>query len=132
MGLRKSGSTQGKTLGIVLIIVVGLLNFHLPHFLLEPTKSNDPASFLLELVLLMNVLGALIAALGIYRDRRWGWLLGIFIVGVSVLLYLAQETVGLPGLPKMWLEPSRIVALLVEGLFILLARSQVGSSNIAE
>jgi hypothetical protein len=123
----KAGSTRGKSLGIVLIIFIGLLNSHLPHFVLEPTKPADPASSLLELVLLANVLGAVIAALGIYRDRRWGWLLGSFIAGVSVLLYLAQETVGLPGLPKMWLEPSRIVALIVEGAFVLLASSQVRS-----
>jgi hypothetical protein len=125
MDMRRTGSTPGKTPGIVLIIVVGLLNFHLPHFLLEPAKQTDMATSLLEVVLLANVLGAVIAALGICRGRRWGWLLGIFIAGVSVLLYLAQESVGLPGLPKMWLEPSRIVALFVEGLFVLLARSQM-------
>jgi len=35
-------------------------------------------------------------------------------VGVSVVLYVAQETMGLPGLRKRWLEPSRVVSLLVE------------------
>jgi len=35
MGTQDSVSTRAKTLGIVLIVIVGLLNFHLPHFLLE-------------------------------------------------------------------------------------------------
>jgi hypothetical protein len=43
----------------------------------------------------------------------------------KVALYLAQETVGLPGLPKMWLEPSRLLSLIVEGLFVVLAGFQL-------
>jgi hypothetical protein len=109
-------------LGIVLIVIVGLLNFHLPHFLLEATTDFSYATYLLEFALLVNLLGAVVAAVGIYRNLRWGWLLGILIVGVSFVLYLAQETVGLPGLPKMWWEPSRIVSLIVEALFVVLVR----------
>jgi hypothetical protein len=45
--------------------------------------------------------------------------------GTSFTLYLSQETVGLPGLPKVWLEPSRIVSLVVEALFVLVAWYQV-------
>ena len=40
---------------------------------------------------------------------------------VSGSLYESQETAGLPGLPKARLEPSRIVALLVEAVFVMLA-----------
>lgn len=108
--------------GVVLIALTGLLNFHVPHFLIESPKVSDPASPLLELVFLANLLGAVVAAVGIARHRRWGWLLGLLVAGVSFLLYVAQETVGLPGLPQMWLEPSRILALIVEGLFVVLTR----------
>jgi hypothetical protein len=80
------------------------------------------ATYLLELVLLVNLLGAVLAAVGIYHNLRWGWLLGVLIVGVSFVLYVAQETVGLPGLPKMWWEPSRTVSLIVEALFVVLVR----------
>lgn len=128
MALReRPASTRVKALGIALIVVVGLLNFHIPHFLLESARSSGAASYALELVLLANVVGAVVAAVGIYHNRRWGWLLGILIAGISVLLYLAQETVGLPGLPKMWGEPSRILSLIVEALFVVLARAQVAS-----
>ncbi len=121
MGTQDSVSTRAKTLGIVLIVIVGLLNFHLPHFLLErPTSAGDEAYF--EFVFLANLLGAVIAAVAIWRNRRLGWLLGVLVVGLSFVLYVTQETVGLPGLPKNWWEPSRIVSLVV-------ARNNVVSSR---
>jgi len=122
-------SKRAKTLGIVLIVLVGLLNFHIPHFLVESKTYFNAAAYALELVLLANVLGAVIAAVGIYNNMRWGWLLGIVIAGISVALYLAQETIGLPGLPKMWLEPSRIVSLVVEVVFISLAYYQLNNRS---
>lgn len=124
MGTRGAVSKRVKWVGIVLIAVTGLLNFHIPHFLIESPTSTGDASHILELVLLANLVGALVAAVGIYRATRWAWLLGMLVASLSFLLYLAQETVGLPGLPKMWLEPSRIVALVVEGLFVIWARFQ--------
>src|SRR6266568_853930 len=129
MGTLTTVSKRAKGTGIVLIVMVGLLNFHVPHFLLESPKYFGSASSLLELVLLATLLGAVVAAVGIYRNMPWGWLLGILIASISFVLYLAQETVGLPGLPKMWWEPSRIVSLIVEGLFVVLARYQVVNSR---
>lgn len=127
MGTHTNGSRRVRWAGVVLIVLTGLLNFHVPHFLIESPKSSGPASDLLELVLLANLLGALIAAVGISLNLRWGWLVGVFVAVLSVVLYVAQETVGLPGLPKMWLEPSRILSLTVEALFVVLARSQAAS-----
>jgi uncharacterized membrane protein YhdT len=129
MGRLPTVSKRAKGTGIVLIVIVGFLNFHVPHFLIESPKSFGSASSLLELALLANLLGAGVAARGIYRNRRWGWLLGILIAGICFVLYLAQETVGLPGLPQAWWEPSRIVSLMIEGLFVVLASSQVVSSR---
>jgi uncharacterized membrane protein YhdT len=121
IGILKPISNQIKTLSILLIVIVGLFNFHIPHFLLEPAKYSDYASRVLELVLLANLLGTMTAAIGVYRNARWGWLFGIAIAGFCVILYVAQETVGLPGLPKVWWEPSRIVSLIAEALFVALA-----------
>lgn len=116
---------RARAFGIVLIVFVGLLNFHMPHFLFQSRGAADYASHVLELILLANVLGALVSAIGIYRNVRWGWLLGLVVVGVSVLLYLAQETVSLPGLPHAWLEPSRVFSLLIDVLFAGLAAHEV-------
>jgi hypothetical protein len=115
-----------KTLGAALIILVGLLNFHVPHFVLERSGFQPGASWL-ELVFLTIVLGAVIAAVGIWRTRRWGWLLGIAVVIGAFALYLIQELVGLPGLPQNWLEPSRIVSLLFDALFIVVACKYIGT-----
>lgn len=110
-----------RALGIVLIVLVGLLNFHIPHFLFQARDAAGVAGDVLELLLLANVLTALVAAVSIYRQRQWGWLVGLVVAVASMLLYLAQETVGLPGLPKAWLEPSRLLSLLADLLFVGLA-----------
>jgi len=128
-GYSRPVSTRRKALGIALIVIVGLLNFHLPHFLLERSPAAGDTGYL-EAVFLANLLGAVIAALAMWRNRRWGWLLGVMVVGLSFVLYLAQETIGLPGLPGNWWEPSRIVALILEALFVLLARSQIVASRL--
>ncbi len=118
-------SKTAKVAGMVLILFVGLLNFHIPHFLIEPRKDAGLAGTILELFLLAIVVGAVIAAIGIYTNMGWGWLLGLIIAILCAMLYIAQETVGLPGLPQNWLEPSRIVSLIVEGIFVVLASRQV-------
>ncbi len=124
MGTCVAASGRAKWAGIVLIVIVGLLNFHIPHVLLERPQYVGFASYLLESVFLANLLGALVAAVGIYRNARWGWSLGVLFAATSLVLYIAQETVGLPGLPRNWLEPSRILALVIEGLFVVLAYYQ--------
>ena len=118
---QQTSTKATSTLGVILIVAVGLLNFHIPHFLLEPVVHSDYGSGLLELALLANLVGAVTAAPGVYRNNRWGWKLGGCIAGFSVFLYFLQETVGLPGLPQVWWEPSRIVSLIVEFLFLVLA-----------
>lgn len=115
--------------GVLLILAIGLLNCHVPHFLLEPGKATGRASALLEAVLLANVLAAVVAAVGIALGRPWGWRLGSAVAVFSVLLWLAQETIGLPGLPRQWGEPSRIVALLLEAAYLALARVALGRAE---
>jgi len=107
-------------IGIVLVVITGLLNFHIPHFLIENNQLSGASRFV-ELVFLVNLIGSLVAAAGIYGQKRWGWRLGIFICIISALLWLLQETVGLPGLPQQWFEPSRIVSLLIELAFVVIA-----------
>lgn len=109
-----------------MILAIGVLNFHPPHFLVESGSSaRTLGSDLLEAGLLADVVAAIVAAVGIYHRARWGWVLGVVIVGVGVVSYLVQEMVGLPGLPRMWLEPSRIVALVIEAGFVAVAYRQV-------
>jgi hypothetical protein len=125
MATQDSVSNKAKALGSVLIVLVGLLNFHLPHFVLERAPTAGDTVDGLELVFLANMLAAAVAAVAIWRNHRWGWVLGVAVVALSFALYLAQETAGLPGLPKNWWEPSRLVALVIEALFIVVARPQL-------
>lgn len=111
------------------MVMVGLLNFHPPHFLFEAGNSFGTADRILELGLLANLLGAVAAAIGIDHNQRWGWVLGVLIAIFSFALYVAQETVGLPGLPQTWWEPSRIVSAIIEVAYVVLALPQLTSDE---
>lgn len=118
---------RAKWPGIVLIVLVGLLNFHVPHFLLESHSSTGSASTLLELVLFANVLGAVVAAFGIWRNRRWGWHLGLLIAALSFVLYSFSGDGGTArASEELGGTEAGLVSLLVEGLFAILAGLQVG------
>ncbi len=69
-----------------------------------------------------NGAGALLAAFGIFRGRRWGWLFGFFIAAGSFISYVASRTIGLPFIPpepEDWLEPLGVASLIAEGLYIV-------------
>jgi len=124
-----TATKQKKVIGIILVIITGLLNFHPPHFLIEKHKNLGSTSPILEFDLFILVIVAIVSAFGIYKNMRWGWVLGISVSCISIVLWIAQETIGLPGLPKMWFEPSRIVALIIEVTFIILAYQVIASTN---
>jgi hypothetical protein len=111
---------QTSWTGPAFIVLVGLLNFHVPHFLLESRDLNT-TEYLLEAVLLANVAASLVAAFGILCSRQGGWIIGIVVCVFSAILWVAQESIGLPGLPQQWFEPSRLVSLLIETSFVVLA-----------
>lgn len=98
--------------GILLIGALGLIH------LLEVPEELEEATYL-GLLFLANFGGAVVAAIGIYRNHRWGWLLGFMLAGGSFVGYVVSCTVGLPGLEvEEWLQPAGVLALLVEGLFV--------------
>lgn len=103
-----------KWAGIILIALTGLIH------LVEAPEYFEFATYL-GLSFLVNAAGAALAAIAIYRNARWGWLLGAVIAGGAFLGYIISRSVGLPGLPaRAWLEPSGLISLLVEGLFVVL------------
>lgn len=106
-----------KWLAIAAILGTGLI-----HAVEAPDSFGD-ATYK-GLLFVGNGVGALVAAIGIYRDRRAvGWLLGIVIAGGAILGYVASRTIGLPGLPAepdAWLEPMGVASLLCETLFVML------------
>jgi uncharacterized membrane protein YfcA len=99
--------------GISLIVVVGLI-----HLINSPGDLEEGSYT--GLLYLANFLGALAAAAGIYRGKRWGWTLGLLVAGGAFAGYVISRTVGLPGLPveTEWLEPLGVLSLVVEALFV--------------
>jgi hypothetical protein len=98
--------------GTSLIAVVGLIH------LLEAAEELEEVTYLGPLFL-TNFGGAVLAAIGIYRNYRWGWGLGVLVAGGAFVGYVTSRTIGLPGLPvQEWLEPLGLLSLLVEALFV--------------
>src|SRR5919205_4584572 len=103
-----------KLTAIVLIIAVGLAHLRgaPPHYRFAPY---------IGIVFVVNFVGALVAAVGIYRDALWGWLLGVLVAGGALVMYVVSRSVGLPGYEHAvgrWFGPLGVVSLVVEALFI--------------
>jgi hypothetical protein len=118
-------------IGIVLVLATGLIH------LIEGPENYEEVAYK-GVLFFLNALGAIIAALGIYRgEKLWGWSLGLLVTGGALLLYIVSRTVGLPGLEvdDEWFEPMGLASLVVEGLFVLLyayIMARPASSAVAE
>ncbi len=106
-----------KWLAIAAILGTGLIH------LLEARDAFGDATYK-GLLFVANAAGALVAAVGLYRNQQAvGWLLGVLVAGGALLAYVASRTVGLPGLPAepaAWLEPRGVASLACESLFVIL------------
>jgi hypothetical protein len=103
-----------NVVGAALILVSGLI-----HLTLSPEHFEE-ATYL-GWLFLADFAGAAVAAWGIYRGQRWGWVLGVVVALGAFVAYLIDGTVGLPGAEgHHFLEPVGVVAKAVEGLFLVL------------
>ena len=106
-----------KWLAIAAILGMGLVH------VVEARDAFGDATYK-GLLFVGNGAGALVAAIGIYRDQRSiGWVLGLLVAAGAIIAYVASRTVGLPGLPAepdAWLEPLGVAAVLCETLFVIL------------
>jgi hypothetical protein len=107
-----TGSERLVGAGISLIVVVGLI-----HLINSPEDLEEGAYT--GVLYLLNFVGALAAAVGIYRGKGWGWALGLLVAAGAFTGYVISRTVGLPGLPVEtdWLEPLGVLSLMVEAMF---------------
>jgi hypothetical protein len=108
-----SGSGRLVGAGISVIVIVGLIH------LINSPEDLEGGSYT-GLLYLANFVGALTAAIGIYRGRSWGWSLGALVSVGAFVGYVISRTIGLPGLPveEEWLEPLGVLSLIVEALFV--------------
>jgi uncharacterized membrane protein YfcA len=99
--------------GISLIVIVGLIH------LINSPEDLEEGSYT-GVLYLANFFGAILAAIGIYRGRSWGWSLGAVVSVGAFVGYVISRTVGLPGLgvEEEWLEPLGLLSMVVEALFV--------------
>jgi len=94
---------------IALVLVTGAI-----HFVDAPSSFSD-ATYKAWLFV-ANGIAAIVAAIAIYRGRRWGSALGILVAGGALVGYVISRTIGLPGLaPEIWISsPLAVLSLAVE------------------
>jgi hypothetical protein len=101
--------------GVVLILAVGAI-----HLLEAP--AHFEAAVYLGVLFVINFVGTLAAALGIFRGAKgWGWTLGALISVLLLLAYLVSRLFGLPGFAEAagkWDEPLGTLDMILEGLFL--------------
>ena len=112
--------------GISSIFVIGLIH------LIEAPEGLEEATYL-GVLFLANFGGAVAAAIGIFRNYRWGWGLGTLIAGGAFVAYVISRTTGLPEVPvEEWLETLGVLSLLVEALFVGLSLTSLVRSTKEE
>jgi len=103
-----------RWLAVFLIIEVGLTHYFSAQHAYEEAWIEG-------YLFIANLIGAMVAAYGIYRSKTWGWVLGFSVAGGAMIAYIWSRTSGLPGLPpEEWLDPWGTTAMISEGMFCIL------------
>jgi hypothetical protein len=104
--------------GIAFMLVTSFI-----HLIVAPYAFED--ALYKGSLFVVSAISAMIAAMEIQEGRRvWGWGLASIVAGATLISYLANVTIGLPGLPAeplRWRDPLALLALLAEGLTLALA-----------
>ena len=99
---------------IFLMLEIGLVHYF-------SAQHEFEEAWILGYLFVANFIGALVAAYGIYRQKRWGWGLGLLIALGSLVGYVWSRTTGLPFLPaEEWLYPWGVTSVITESLYCLM------------
>ena len=104
--------------GMNLMLVIGAVHLLVVRHAFEDSGYKG-------VLFLIVVVCAFFAAMGIQESAPVrGWGLGILVAGITFAGFVANGTVGLPGLsadPQTWQEPLGLVALAAEMLMLFAA-----------
>ena len=104
--------------GIMLMFLISSIHLIVAQYAFEDAIYKG-------LLFVVGAISALIAATGIQEGHLvWGWGLASVMAGAAFAGYLANATIGLPGLPveyTAWQEPLGLVGFGAEGLMLALA-----------
>ncbi len=109
------GVTNGLMLaGIALILLVGAI-----HVVDAPDSFSE--ALYKGLLFTANGVGSLVAATGIFLDRRnLGWNLGALVAAGAFAGYVISRAIGLPGLGlDVWFEPLGVLSLAAEAVYMV-------------
>ena len=110
--VKKMDAKKFKWFGIVLIVITGIIHF------MESPEYFDEAVYM-GILFVINGIGSIAAAYGIFKNKGWSWFLGFLIAFGSITGYIVSRTIGLPSVAvKDWFEFTGILSLIVEALFI--------------
>src|SRR5689334_19061700 len=108
--------------GIALIALIGLI-----HAVEAPAYLDERAY--VGILFILNAVGALVAAVGIWRGTRAAWGLGILVAAGAFAGYILSRTTGLPGgFKESGWEPLGIASLVIEAAFCLVAARALSAS----
>lgn len=101
--------------------------------LVEAPEYFEAAAYL-GLLFVVNGIGGLIAAVGIWRENGlWGWALGAIVAGGAFVAYIISRTLGLPGFGETeFFEPAGVLSLVVEGIFLALYAKRVTGTAVGQ
>ena len=107
--------------GVLVIVACGLIH------LIGAPEHLEEATYI-GVLFVINATASLVAALGIYRNMMWGWLLGAIVAGGAFVMFTVSRLIGLPAYQEhigMWVGDSPadslgIPSLIVEALFVAL------------
>jgi hypothetical protein len=109
----------GSRSALALMGAGAILGAGLIHLVLVPEHFAEARY--LGVLFVVDFVGSAVAAFGIYRGHRWGWILGALIAAGALVTYGVSVTVGLPGVGKGdLLEPVGILTKALETLFLAL------------
>lgn len=105
------------------VAAIGLLGIGLIHLLDLPGKLKETPY--LGVAYIVLIVGTLVASawLALHDDRR-AWVLGGAIAALTLVGFVVNRTVGMPGATEdvgNWLEPLGLASLFVEALVVIVS-----------